>query len=112
MSTIKVKVAGYDEASQSLLVSFASDKTKSQDPADYPAYAIQATGWGSSADVEQIKLSIAKIGVGIVQAQEAKEAAEADPTRNAAVMSLVGEQFNCEMEDVHADGSYLNEVEL
>lgn len=112
MSTIKVKVVGYDEASQSLLVSFASDKTKSQNPADYQAYAIQATAWGANADIEQIKLAIARIGVGVIEAQEAKEAAEADPSMNAAIMSLVGGEFSCALEDVHAVGSYLNEVTL
>lgn len=112
MSVINVKVVGYDEASQSLLVSFASDKTKSQDPADYPSYAVQATAWGSSSDVEKIKLSIAKIGIGIVQAQEAKEEAESNPERNAAVMSLVGGQFSCSLQDIHSEGGYLNEVEL
>jgi hypothetical protein len=112
MSAIKVNVSGYDEASQSLLVSFASDKTKSQNPADYPAYAIQASAWGGSADIEQIKLAIARVGVGIVQAQESKEQAEDDPTMNASILSLVGQQFSCALEDVHSGGSYLNEVTL
>jgi hypothetical protein len=112
MSVIKVRVAEYDEASQSLLVSFASDNTKSQNPADYPVYAMQAVAWGASADVEEIKLAIARVGVGIVEAQEAKEAAEADPTRNAAIMSLVGSEFSCDLEDVHALNSYPNEVAL
>jgi hypothetical protein len=112
MSTIKVRVVEYDEASQALLVSFASDKTKSQNPADYPAYAMNALAWGASADVEQIKLAIARVGVGIIEAQEAKEAAEADPTRNEAIMSLVGGEFSCALEDVHAINSYPNEVTL
>jgi hypothetical protein len=112
MSTIKVNVAGYDAESQSMLVSFASDKTRSQNPADYPTYAIQATAWGANADIERIKLAIAKVGVGVVQAQEAKEAAESNPLMNAAIMSLVGQQFSCALEDVHSDGDYLNEVAL
>lgn len=112
MSTLNVKVVGYDEASQSLLVAYASDKTKSQNPEDYPAYAIQAQAWGSGASLEDIKLAIAKMGVSIVQAQEAKEALIANPAKTAEVTSLVGESFSYPMEDIHVGGGYSNEVEL
>lgn len=112
MSTIRAKVVGYDEATQSLLVSFASDKTKFQDPEKYPAYAIQAVSLGSSTDAEKLKLEIAKIGVSIVQAQEAKEEVEASPAKSAAVRSLIGKQFSCSLQDVYAGNSYPNEVVL
>jgi hypothetical protein len=92
MDKVKMKISGYDEASHSLLVSFASDTTKSQDPADYPSYAFQPlTMWPDVTDPNEIKKRIAMAGIHHTQMQEAKENFVADAQRVTALKSMVGQ---------------------
>lgn len=92
MNSIKFKIKGYDEASNSLLVSFASDTTASADPEQYTAYAFQPlTMWPDVTDMEEIKKRIAKAGIYQVQMQEAKEKFAADPQRAAKFKQMVGQ---------------------
>lgn len=92
MNKVKMKITGYDEISHSLLVSFASDTTKSQNPADYPTYAFQPlTMWPDVTDAQEIKKRIAMAGMHHAQMQEAKEKFMADPQRVAALKGLVGQ---------------------
>lgn len=87
-----MKISGYDEASHSLLVSFASDTTKSQNPADYPAYAFQPlTMWPDVTDLDEIKKRIAMAGMHHTQMQEAKEKFVADAQRVTALKAMVGQ---------------------
>ena len=92
MDKVRMKIMGYDEASHSLLVSFASDTTKSQDPADYPAYAFQPlTMWPDVTDPNEIKKRIAMAGMHHAQMQEAKENFVADPQRVNAFKAMAGQ---------------------
>jgi hypothetical protein len=92
MDKVRMKISGYDEASHSLLVSFASDTTKSQDPADYPAYAFQPlTMWPDVTDPDEIKKRIAMAGMHHTQMQEAKEKFVADAQRVTALKAMVGQ---------------------
>lgn len=92
MDKVRMKIMGYDEASHSLLVSFASDTTKSQDPADYPAYAFQPlTMWPDVTDPNEIKKRIAMAGMHHAQMQEAKENFVADPERINAFKAMAGQ---------------------
>jgi hypothetical protein len=92
MNKVRMKINGYDEASHSLLVSFASDTTKSQDPADYPAYAFQPlTMWPDVTDPDEIKKRIAMAGMHHTQMQEAKEKFVADAQRVTALKAMVGQ---------------------
>jgi len=87
-----MKITGYDEISHSLLVSFASDTTKSQNPADYPTYAFQPlTMWPDVTDISEIKKRIAVAGMHHAQMQEAKENFIADANRVTALKALVGQ---------------------
>lgn len=92
MNKVKMKITGYDETSHSLLVSFASDTTKSQDPADYPTYAFQPlTMWPDVTDPNEIKKRIAMAGMHHAQMQEAKEKFVADPQRVNAFKAMAGQ---------------------
>ena len=92
MDKVRIKIMGYDEASHSLLVCFASDTTKSQDPADYPAYAFQPlTMWPDVTDPNEIKKRIAMAGMHHAQMQEAKEKFVADPERINAFKAMAGQ---------------------
>ena len=92
MDKVRMKITGYDEVSHSLLVSFASDTTKSQDPTDYPTYAFQPlTMWPDVTDPNEIKKRIAMAGMHHAQMQEAKENFIADPQRVNAFKAMVGQ---------------------
>jgi len=92
MNKVKFKVTGYDEESKSLLISFASDTTASQDPADYTTYAFQPlTMWPDTTDIAELKKSIAQAGMYHVEMQEAEEKFVVDDTRVAAIRALVGQ---------------------
>lgn len=91
MQYIKMKIVGFDETSYSLLASYASDETKSQDPSDYPAYAYQPMNmWPDVNDPEVIKERLAVAGVHIAQNQAREEQFVADPTKIAQYKAMVG----------------------
>lgn len=95
MEKVKMKIMGYDDTSNSLLVSFASDTTKSANPEDYPSYAFQPlTMWPDISDPQEIKKRIAMAGMYQVMLQEAEEKFIADPNRVNAFKSMVGQTYD------------------
>jgi len=101
MNSIKFKIQGYDEASNSLLVSFASDTTASTDPAAYTAYAFQPmTMWPDVTDTEEIKKRIAQAGIYQAKLQEAKEKFAADPQQAAKFKQMVGQTHEFPVADL------------
>lgn len=87
-----MKINGYEEASNSLLVSFASDETQSQDPSDYTEYAYQPmTMWPDVTDPAEIKKRIAQSGVVLVEQQKMKEAFVLNPAQLDAYKNMVGQ---------------------
>lgn len=94
MQNVKIKVVGYEEASGSLLVCFASDVTASINPEDYQPVAFQpAQMWPDTQSIEEIKLRLAKAGAVIAEQQALKEALNTQPERVAALQTLVGVGF-------------------
>ena len=92
MSNLYMKIVGFDEPSNSLLVSFASDETKSQNPEDYGVLAFQpATMWPGVNDLTEIKKRIAVAGMYTVSVQATMEKLSVDTTRLDAFKSLVGQ---------------------
>jgi len=74
MNTLYMKIQGFDEESNSLLVSFASDTTQSQNPDDYPAYAYQPVNmWPDITDPQEVKKRIAISGIHHAEQQERHE---------------------------------------
>ena len=97
MNKIKLKINGYDEESDSLLVSFASDETQSQDPATYQSYAYQPmTMWPDITDVNEIKKRLAQAGIYLAEQQKIKEQFKAAPEKVEAYKAMVGQvlEFN------------------
>jgi len=91
MQYIKMKVVAFDESTSSLLCSFASDETKSNDPSDYPVYAYQPINmFPDINDPEIIKKRIALSGVGIVDNQVRQERFIDDPEKIQQYKSMVG----------------------
>ena len=108
MSTLYMKITGYDQPSNSLLVSFASSDTQSQNPADYPSVAIQVSAWN---DVDSVKRELAKVGIQVAKAQANKEQVQNNASNVEQLTALVGQEFSFAEADLNV-GSYNNEVTL
>lgn len=94
MNTLKMKITGYDEDSNSLLVAFASDITLSSNPESYPSLAYQPlTMWPDITDIDTLKKNIAVAGIWQAEQQAKKEAFIADPIKIAEYNALVGQEI-------------------
>ena len=92
MNSVKFKITGYDDISNSIIVSFASDTTASQDPATYAGVALQPLNmWPDVTDIAELKKQIARTGMYQAQRQEDEEKFKADPARIAALKELIGQ---------------------
>jgi hypothetical protein len=101
MNSVNMKIVGYDEDSQSLLVSFASDVTKSQDPEQYPTMAFQPLAmWPDVTDMVEVKKRLAIAGMHHVERLKKKEDFLADPNKVASLKSLVGQSFTYQVSDL------------
>lgn len=86
-----MKIHSFDEASQSLIVSYASDRTRSQNPNDYQTYAYQpAQQWPDITDPYEIKKRIAQAGMYITEQQRLREAFEENQANIEIYKSMVG----------------------
>lgn len=91
MNTLKMKIVGYDELSNSLIVNFASDETKSSNPEDYPSYAYQPISmWPDITDVNEIKKRIAHAGIHMAQQQKVQETFVDNTELLNSIKALVG----------------------
>lgn len=110
MSTIKVKIVGYDEPSNSVLVSYASNETQSQDPADYQPVAIQVN---AADDIENIKRNLAVMGIQVVRTQVNAERMTNNQDKVNQIKELIGQEFSFAESDLDAGtGAFVNEVIL
>ena len=113
MKTLIMKIVGYDEASNSLEVAFASDETASQDPTTYQASAYQPlTMWPDVTDIETIKRNIAVAGMWQAEQQAKKESFVADQAKVDALKALVGQEVKYPVSELIAPPTYQNEVQL
>ena len=101
MEVLYIKIVGFDEVSKSLLVSFASDKTKTQNPGDYSPVAFQpAQMWPDVLDLEEIKKRIAVSGMHTAESQAIIEKLNDDPVRIENLKSMVGQTFSYNTADL------------
>lgn len=115
MNKIKIKINGYDDESNSLLVSFASDETQSQDPTSYQSYAYQPmTMWPDISDLNEIKKRIAQAGIYLADQQRIKEQFKADPAKIEAYKAMVGQVVEFNISDLTTPSTpiYPNEVNV
>jgi hypothetical protein len=92
MNTLYMQIHSYEESSGSLIVSFASDETQSQNPEDYPAYAFQPLHmWPDVTDLDEIKKRIAVAGMYHAEQQAREEAFKVDEMRIAQLKNLAGQ---------------------
>jgi hypothetical protein len=101
MNTLYIKVQGFEEQSHSLIVSFASDVTKSQNPDDYPSYAYQPMNmWPDVTDPQEILKRIAVSGVYQVEQQARNEAFVDDENLINALKALVSQSTQYKIDDL------------
>jgi hypothetical protein len=106
MNTIKMKILSFNANSGHLQVSFASDVTNSQDPADYNSYAYHLpTMWPDLTDPVEIQRRIAMSGVSIANNQKAQEDLEANTARVEFYQSLVGQTAEYSLTDLFTPSS-------
>lgn len=93
MNTLYMKVHSYEEQSYSLIVSFASDETKSQNPDEYTSYAFQPMNmWPDVTDPQEILKRIAVAGVYHAEQQARNEAFILNTSRIDSLKNLVNQE--------------------
>lgn len=103
MNKVKFKITGYDDISNSVIVSFASDTTEKQDPEAYAPVALQPLNmWPDVTDINELKKRIAMSGMYQAQRQEEEEKFKADPSRIEALKALVGQTHEFTVEELMA----------
>lgn len=92
MNTLHMKIHSFEEQSNSLIVSFASDTTNSQNPDDYKSYAYQPVNmWPDISDPTEIKKRIAIAGMYLVEQQEREEKFVVDANKIQEYKDMVGQ---------------------
>jgi len=116
MNKIKFKIKEYDEDTNSILVSFSSDETATNNPDDYEAVAIQPINdYPDETDIEVLKKKIAEQGIGMADLYKRQEDAKANITMQNKWKALVGQTFEYNVSDVqslNSEVSYTNEIEV
>ena len=108
-----MKIHSFEEQSNSLVVSFASDTTKSQNPDDYQSYAYQpVTMWPDISDPAEIKKRIAIAGVYLVEQQERQEKFVLDTEKIQEYKNMVGQVNSYSAIDLVIPETYTNEIEI
>ena len=100
MQEIIMKIKSYDERNHSLIVSWCSDATKSQNPDDYQSLALQPLQYWPDADNELLIRRIAEMGISHVQTIERKENITEDDSRIQYLKSLVDQEFRMNVNDM------------
>lgn len=101
MKTLYMKIHSYEEQSKSLIVSFASDATKSQDPNNYAPLAFQPVNmWPDVSDPAEIKKRIAVAGIGQAERQAREENFVEDAEKIAQYKNMVGQQDSFLIDDL------------
>jgi len=97
MATIYTKVHEYNKDTQAVVVSFASDKTKSQNPDDNEKlnYNI-ATLVEEGASLQDLKDALALAGLGWCEIYCKKEMLDDKPEKQTEVETLVGTSWSQE----------------
>ena len=116
MNTLYMKVQNFEEQSYSLIVSFASDATKSQNPDDYPAYAFQPMNmWPDVTDPDEIKKRIAVAGAYHAEQQARLENLSDDLSTMQKYKDMVGQENSysaAELLPPQNDATEINNIQV
>lgn len=112
MNIIKLKIHEYNEEFKTLVVSFASDTTLSQNPDDYPKRAFQLSFFDLIDSIDDIKIKLANTGIDIIRQQVKEEQVKNDNSKDTQLKSLVGNTFDLPIFLVEQNNTDKNEVLL
>ena len=101
MQKIYMKINGYEEASFSLLISFASDTTKYQDPDKYPSYAYQPMNmWPDVTNPTELLRRLAVSGIYQTELQAREESFVENTEAVESYKALVGQTTEYDVSDL------------
>jgi len=101
MNTVTVKIVEWDEESQSLICSFASDETNSSDPDTYGKLAFQpAMMWPDVTDSDELLKKIAQAGKSVCEEIKIKETIASDNDKKSLYTNLVGTNTTYNVSDI------------
>lgn len=116
MNKIKYKIHKYDEDTNSIIVSFSSDETATNNPDDYESFAFQPIAeYPDITDIEELKKKIAQQGMSLAEMHKKHEDASSNTTMQNKWKALVGQTFEYNVSDVidsANDVTYNNEVNV
>ena len=115
MNTLKMKIVAYDDESHSLIVSFASDETASQDPSAYTPHAYQPMSmWPDITDPEELIRRIGQSGIHMAEQQKIKEDFLQNPQLIEGLKSFVGQEKSYSVQELLSTQSvvYPNELSV
>jgi hypothetical protein len=111
MQTVYMKIHEYEEESKSLIVSFASDTTRYQDPDMYTRYAFQPLRmWPDVDDPEEIKKRIAVSGMYHAEQQEREEKFIDNQENIEKYRNMIGQVSSYSVENLAPTSSDIIEV--
>ena len=97
MATIYTKIHEYNKETQAVVASFASDKTKSQNPDDHEKLNYSVTTLvKEGASLQDLKDALALAGLGWCTTYCMKEMLDDKPEKQAEVETLVGTSWSQE----------------
>lgn len=97
MATIYTKVHEYNKETQTVVASFASNKTKSQNPDNHQKLNFDVHALvGEGASLQDLKDALALAGLGWCEAHCKKEMLDDKPEKQAEVETLVGSSWSQE----------------
>ena len=106
MISLKMKVVGFEEANNSLIVAFASNETASDNPEDYTSFAYQPIDmWPGVSSAEQLKKNIALTGISHTSQQALREQNPASEELVNELKSWVGQTFTFTENDLTVPAS-------
>lgn len=115
MNKIKFKIHEYDENTNSIIVSFSSDETATNNPDDYTPFAFQPIQmYPDITDMEELKKKIAEQGMSLAEQAKREEDANNNTTMINNWKALVGQTFEYNTSDVLNTGelTYVNEINV
>lgn len=102
MSKIRVKIVDYETESNSLIVCFASDKSKKSID-EYPQLAYQPTMFDNPEDPEAIMKELARIGISQVDQQDKEEAFCENKILEQRYCEYIGKQVEYNIDELFAE---------
>ena len=106
MQTVTVKIIDFEEESGSLICSFASDTTQSNNPDDYRSFAFQPVlMWPDASTTEEVMTELARCGMGMCQEFERQESLKSNSDKTNSYKNMVNQVKTFNVSDLLVNNS-------